>query len=209
MKGWRNKEGFSARRKAAGKLCKHWTSPLPLVRESAGHFISVGDSSWRQNVTACLSRGPTSPSPASIALPCAGLEPASQRVTLCPGLEPVTPRQPTAPSAPHPIRPPVSRPPRSPAAPRVHPATTPATGSGSDARVPALLPERPAEPRPVLIPSRRDERGRAGVRYAARSRPARGTRSRHASRPRVLRGGGAGERRGRGWRAERSGPRLR
>lgn len=57
--------------------------------------------------------------------------------------------------------------------------------------------------------SRRYERGRAGVCHAAGPHPAWGARRRHAPRPRVLRGGGAGERRGGGRRAERSGPRLR
>lgn len=62
---------------------------------------------------------------------------------------------------------------------------------------------------PAAAASRRYERGRAGVCHAAGPRSAWGARHRHAPRPRVLRGGGAGERRGGGRRAERSGPRLR
>lgn len=57
--------------------------------------------------------------------------------------------------------------------------------------------------------SRRYERGRVGVCHAAGPRSAWGSRHRHAPRSRVLRGGGVGERRGGGRRAERSGPRLR
>lgn len=61
----------------------------------------------------------------------------------------------------------------------------------------------------AVAASCRYERGRAGVCHAAGPHPAWGARHRHAPRPRVLRGGGAGERRGGGRRAERSGPRLR
>lgn len=71
---------------------------------------------------------------------------------------------------PHPIRPPVRCPPRSPAAPRVHPAVVRAAGSGSGARVLALLPERPAEPR--LVFSRPAAMSAAGLVSATPPAPA-------------------------------------